>query len=1033
MPSILTSTMSEQDEHTLKEAGSQQIKLEKLNKEQTKGNEYNQSSCSSDDGTESVYCIVSSEDETTHSYNDEDDDRYIDNEDMDEADRHRNAVLKDEGNDDYEEHRLRARVHDSDDTDSEYERDCFDRASDDFILSKSLKQHHKEQSLSLQDLSNPKHNIRTQYNKRKQGLIFKRKYSNLQPNLVAYSNIHRTIPLKYRRIENKERSMIKEQGNQFRGKNMKNQESTMNKNYEKEEDNDVDQLDAPSETIKVNIDLAVNEPQTEETQTANLIYNTVEIVENYENNRLPDRIIENGYVNTEDIQYNHIQNEKYVENSDDKLEHVNEPIDVSMQMECNDAEVVEAHEIANTDTSCNLKITNVKSIRLTRDESENFSFPKNNAVDRLNAELTELKTQLRQFHQKRLTENIKMQQEIDGLKKSLSKYEDESQTCETKDTIANGMIIETTSKQDIVASEQLNNQNENIIETDEIMKMSTSRMEPGISYTNEAEAVHNSAKSTESTNSTSFLNTEDNIATSTTSKKLTTLSPTFVTSTRILQTLSNIMQGQVEGCLPNNTNKCLNENSIQSQNQKSDSPIITSSKKRKAEVLGIPSYAPHFKIPNTNTEFENKNIINTTDVKLEYSVEDTNTKPKQEDDKMLIDRTTDDSICMETKVEYVNNPEDSVKYFVCKNTNSIGNGSFLIQAEEPVKDLENEKNRIQECGPFLLGNLEVRMSEVNGKVNIWGKKINQESDSDNEVDLELSEKLSQRKACWCDTSQTKFNKSPLVCSTNKKKKIPSRFNKSNISQCCNLHLNSINASLLESIDDKRYAHSSKRMSCESCSSSKCDNSSPRCNHTSSLPERIHSCCNHHTQTTNKVCNCKSYRKKRSLDVSCKCCKDKFHSVGIQQDLCKGAHMSNSKSPSGCINHQMACNTSSQKCYEVPLKRSTETAEMKKQKLTGERVRRILTDFLTAHEGGRDISATGSNENRFQQKESSRRLNDPQQIKSSTSTQDNDRYCRTCESQMAAQLGKLEMSMGRVQSRLDALVDMLNKPRPTDVN
>lgn len=91
------------------------------------------------------------------------------------------------------------------------------------------------------------------------------------------------------------------------------------------------------------------------------------------------------------------------------------------------------------------------------------------------------------------------------------------------------------------------------------------------------------------------------------------------------------------------------------------------------------------------------------------------------------------------------------------------------------------------------------------------------------------------------------------------------------------------------------------------------------------------------------------------------------------------------------------------------------------------------DFLRAHEGDRDITAGGSNENRFQQKESSQRLNDSQQMKSSTSTQDEDRCCHACESRLTTQLGKLEMRMERVQSRLDAIVDMLNKLLPMDIN
>jgi len=79
---------------------------------------------------------------------------------------------------------------------------------------------------------------------------------------------------------------------------------------------------------------------------------------------------------------------------------------------------------------------------------------------------------------------------------------------------------------------------------------------------------------------------------------------------------------------------------------------------------------------------------------------------------------------IESKMESSDDPEDNVKCFVYREDENSKDRSFLILAEEPEKDKAiNEKGRIRECGPYLLGNVEVRMSEINGTINIWGKEV----------------------------------------------------------------------------------------------------------------------------------------------------------------------------------------------------------------------------------------------------------------------------------------------------------------------
>ncbi|KAK9300736.1 hypothetical protein QLX08_006687 [Tetragonisca angustula] len=1140
-----------------------------------------------DQGGGSIYVLSSGED-SNHPYNDEEEDEYVDSDDMEEMDlenEHDNTMLDDEEDededDDDEENPLRLHNDDDEDIETEYEPECFDRVSDDFVLNNRLKQHHKERSLSLQDLS-------------------------IQQNPILYPVAQKRQMMKYQHVESKVKQYIrdiKEQNRKSMEKRMREQEFIMNKDHnEKTENNDPEQLKTKvtNRTIKDYAEKAIQDLQRDETENDNLMYNSAQILENGENNKSCNRVIGNQYKYIrKDSEYNDTSNElksqgsvknqsqrdaeflnlqraykkmlaeniKRVRNSD-KLEKRNGSVDVNThhieyQIEnalernirfginqsssvnghqatptfinlrtlsyeeymrgasnteqkeelpdqrqektneseiYNEAEMINAQEIDNSNTSYPLKIESVESIGAMQDEPENLNFGKLNATNKMNVEnteITELKSQLNQkdaeflnlqdAYQKVLAENMKMKQELDALKQSLAKYKDQNKTCETKiASVQTEAVAEPVSNQNTVSSGEINN------------KISTSSVASTISSIDQwADSAGSPAISIKLPDLTPILNSDDSVVLTdrATPRKIAhPFSRTFITSSRILQTLSNIQgKTKTESPLVRNIKKRLNENSTdQSSTVECNSPIhASSSKKRKAtEMLGTSTFTQPFKIPHTTVESERKD---TSDVEFKYPEEHTVSNVEQKEKGSVnkdssIDQSVNDFTPVETK------------------------------AEEPTKDgLDTEKNRIQECGPYLLGNLEVRMSEINGTISVWGKEIDHESTSDNEDDLEACEKLSEQKLChyWQNTSQTRFNGSPLVCSTNKKQKVPSnKFNRSNISQCCHsLSLNSSKISYSEDdINDKRdmndsFSPSICIPSCENCNSK--HHKEWTCRNASSSEEKLHSCCTHHIEVVDKECSCSSYHEKQKHDVSFKHCKDKFHSKEVRRNSCKNTitlnlknslhennpsttaelnnvtnkyhacrcsvqNVSDNRPHSRCCspirdisctcksssdntnNHSNAilsnhehsdkhtCNRFSNNGEEellIPIKRSNETLETRQRRLSGKRVRGILMDLLKGCGDCRNNSSTGLSKTVYQ-KETPYMINGgPSRIKvssptpeptCSTSTQCN-KCCHAYARRIESQLEEFRMEMERVRSRSDAILNMLNMLHSVDAN
>ncbi|XP_033340199.2 uncharacterized protein LOC117228520 isoform X1 [Megalopta genalis] len=1138
---------------------------------------------SDDQGGGSIY-VLSSGEESNHAYNDEEEDDYADSEDMDEMNfenDHGNLMLDDEEDEDEEddddENHIRLHHDDYEDIETDYEQVCYDRASDDFLLNSRLKQHHKERSLSLQDLSYTKNNIHSPYNnkKRHSTYLFKQNYSGLQQNSIAYNVAHKrqSLPLKYQNVESKVKQYIndiKEQTKKSMEKRFKGQGYVVNKNHE-ENENDTDplKLTVPNKVIKDYAEKTIKDLQQEENnENGNSIYNTAQILENGDNNKIDIKVTENQLKhirrNNDMNAFGDIQNEKRAQNSNDKLEKRNGSVDVNAhhieyqntldrnvklnnmdqpslvnghqqaptvfnlrtlsyeeymhgipefeQKEganeqrhktqdkinepetYNDTEMINVQELENSNTDCPLKIANVKSIRAIQDEPENLNFTKTNLTE--SVEVMQLKAQLNQkdvqflnlqnTYQKTLAENSKMKQELDALRKSLAKYESESKTSETKiASVQTESIAEISSIAKVTTSSGSTNN-----------KVSTGSIASTISSLDQwADSAASLAVSIKPPDLTPILNSDDSLVLNdATPKKVPhPLSRTFITSSRILQTLSNITQGKtskVENPLVKNNNKRVNENATdQLPNLEYNSPMHAStSKKRKAtDMLGASTFVQPFKIPHTIAGSENKSP-NTSNADLKYSEEQSNMKGEQDDE---------GPITMEAQTEgATNHGDDDVKFFVYRDNDNSKNKSFLIQAEEPTKDvLENEKNRIQECGPYLLGNLEVRMSEINGTISVWGKEVNQqESISDNDDDMKVSIKsVDKISSLYPQKSpQIRFSGSQLVCSTHKKLKIPLRLNKSSDSQCC------------KRVESDLSHAGNLSSSCGNCDSAKHRREWLACKAGSSSQEKLHSCCAHHTEFVDKDCNCGSHHEKQLSDDSLNHSKDKFHVKGIRRSSYKNAftsesnnhlrenilntetsevvckynkscrhsiqNVSNSSSHSAkCCNsiRDVACtcksslhNMRNSDCSErqtcshsssheeeedplIPSKRYNETAETRQRRLSGKRVRGILMDLLKGCGDCRSANANTVSKSGMQPKESSYMANFSPQIKispcsiagpsCSSSSQCNDRCCHAYVRRIESQLEQFRMEMERVRSRSDAILDMLNMLHSVDMN
>lgn len=402
----------------------------------------------------------------------------------------------------------------------------------------------------------------------------------------------------------------------------------------------------------------------------------------------------------------------------------------------------------DNEDACPLRIENIKSIKTMSDEAKNnneqITFEKTNEEFNKTpldtSEVTTLKKKLTQktvkynslldTYQKQLMENLKMKQELDELRKTLAKYEKENKPPEQKvASIQTDVIMDSVPNQQQDQTEPTHVKQSN-------NKISGSSVASTLSSIDQwSSSACNLSISMKPPEVAKTLHSDDSmILTDDTPGKTThSLSRAFITSSRILQTLANITQGKTkpESPLVQNSKKRLNENvtmDLQSDDSNYQCQPSSSKKRKIADILGHPSnllqafktsqnaVESHSKLnemPNAKSQF--KNAYDSINKNVELQANSSNANTNQ------LGATTS---TMENKTDTTDDPENNVKYFVYREDENSKDRSFLILAEEPEKDKTiNEKGRIRECGPYLLGNVEVRMSEINGTINIWGKEV----------------------------------------------------------------------------------------------------------------------------------------------------------------------------------------------------------------------------------------------------------------------------------------------------------------------
>lgn len=393
----------------------------------------------------------------------------------------------------------------------------------------------------------------------------------------------------------------------------------------------------------------------------------------------------------------------------------------------------------SSETLYPLKIANVQSVPMNLDnisQGLRRANPENNQnksskmnqisfeMDKKNAEITTLKMQLDQKsvqydnlkvdYQKTISENLKMKQELESLRKALSKREKENEPRPVK--------VAAVQTETYIEPEPIKSAKKIPI----TQKSSNSSLETGSSSI-ERWPESSIEQITEST-STFIKPPEFEINSNSSSyiagsPKNLQLSKSFITSSRILQTLASITQNKtnkVESFMSNMTNKDNSRvESTKETREHSNSMTNQShcSKKRKAtEMMEHSNFSQPFKIPHTATGPLRKSF--------------------HADDNSLFKHP--ESLNKSKNTSYVNSGslkndqmnesfqsidlDDNIKFYVYREDENSEEKSFLIQTTEPSRK-SNKESRLQECGPYLLGNVEIRMSEVNGLINIWGKEV----------------------------------------------------------------------------------------------------------------------------------------------------------------------------------------------------------------------------------------------------------------------------------------------------------------------
>lgn len=939
-------------------------------------------------GTSSVYLLSSGED-TDPRYNDEDDGDYGDSDDMEDIDlesEHDNAILDEDEMED-------------EDNEDEYKRNCFETTSDCVSVKSKLKRSYKDKSLSLQDLSICHNKVRDQdLGKRHRYKHIESKVKRYIKDIKEQNRFSMERRLKDQESQHTTEHTTERNRTDITGTDIEQMKSTKSnkliKDYAERAIKDLEVEETYTNNKNIYITQIAengevdNKPLADckqDMKSAEMDLKEKEFLNMEEKNKKRNGSVQSNALNHTYSQGTLHRNAKLVDQNEPSVnghqltlfnlrtltydEYLHGNINFNQDTQLHKDIHVEQHENSNiqsysevdvindvegdnSNAPCSLKIENVKSIRViseeSKDNTENIRFEKiNEEINKTNFENTQiklLKTQLDQktiefntlkdTYQSTLEENLRMKQELETLKVSLAKYNKEHEGRETKVVaVQTDIVTGTLIQQDAIAgTKEIVN---NTVSASSITSVSSSINQ----WTDSAGSSNMSMKPP---NLGTILNSEDSlITTDDTSRKVNRpLSKAFITSSRILRTLSSITQGRSKSEIKSNTRNVYSKKR-QSENDESinvkenDGSIIAGSnafttkspsntKKRKAtEMLGSSTFLQPSKIPHT-AELKRKSLT-IADFNGDFKTSDNNYNGIRIDtQKNRISKLSrsPSPTNIEDKVNQTKDIEcekNNVKCFIYQEDENIDDRSILIQAEIPNNDQESSNTGcIRECGPYLLGNVEVHMSEVNGTINIWGKEVSQRSvvnddddeddedddedddDDDNDEDdrddeddedvedeekqVEVEERrrgiettarspaINNKCTCFQNTPHRKFNGSKIVCSTNKKEKIPPQFSEDSNCQCLHvpdrsntkIHASNLLSPSISAPCGKCVSLNYRR----ECSIDK-RHSDPN--------EKSHSCCAyHHTEHLEKDCKyaCDCERRKNNNDSPC-CTKEGY--------------------------------------------------------------------------------------------------------------------------------------------------------------
>ncbi|EZA46699.1 hypothetical protein DMN91_012314 [Ooceraea biroi] len=1009
---------------------------------------------SDDQGASSVYVLSSGEDTDQHPYED-DEDEYGDSDDMENLEldnefdpEHPNNMkhLMDEDDDDEddedeeeeEEEEAPRQMHDVDDDDIDNDDnkvDYVDIRSDDYILNRRLKNHDKSKSLSLQDLNEytvVNYNAAVQYSKRRRSHILRRNYMNIPQNAVMYSVLNKKPPPKYHHVQSKVKlyiKSIKEQNRRSMERNMKHQENGLHDNMDNVGRSNSDHKNSETKgakpamankTIKDYAERTIKELEIAEAcDKDRATYNVAPIMLNGQDSKNVLESIHEEATQHEiriSVPFAPAQN-KDTANVADSMKTDRAIGQGRAQAEMYAAEPMDVSDADNNDT-CTLRIENIKSIGTMDDETKsNEHAVSDRATEEFNKtscdafEVAALREQLSKktvqyndlldAYQKQLTENFRMKEELDELRKSLAKYEPREQKVAAIQT-------------DVVepAPDERNDQE---AKPDTDAKQSNKILGNSVASTLSSigewsDSACNLSISMKPPEAVKTLHSDDSmlLTDGTPGKTARPLSRAFLTSSRILQTLASITQGKAkpESPLVQSSKKRLNEENASTEIDDGSyyQSQPSSSKKRKiADILGPSSFLQSLKASQVTAGSLQSRLNESSNVESKFKFDSVNDSVSGKVESQEDGVKAGHSETAENKTENADDAEDNMKCFVYHEDENSKNRSFLILAEETEKDKTvSGKGRIRECGPYLLGNVEVRMSEINGTINIWGKEISQESTAETENEMDTSKtKTDKKHHSWQkSTPHTRFNGSNLVCSTGKKLKTPSRFELSSVASNLSCPRTSSSSNIARPscstdrtpMEDLLYGSRACVSSCEACDSTR--HSKEWLKHRR-VQEKLHSCCTRNVDVEQK-CNCFLHKEKQKFEDNCNCnskersstkkhrsfsrhfecnrhlhesvanpaaedsepacrCHTTCHSPHDPGEGCQDSHRCKREDytcePLASTDREVAesCSHHSSNVHEeeplITQKHYSETPEARRRRLSGRRVRGILMDFL----------------------------------------------------------------------------------------